>query len=300
MSLTGINAIDQYETEEEIPESFHGAALIQCVGTNELWLSNGVTTERVGSNMDNSSSSNYSFAGNMIAGAGKYNLYMAGTANNYLAGSLGIGTTSLTGFNLRIGKDLTGSVDSVSVLNFFQINSDVTSTATGFQTQLSTQAASFTTGGVYHFLANALTIRASSTVTNQYGHYTGSLTGATNNYGFYGAIPAGTGRYNLYMNGTAANYLAGDLQLAKTVTAGGTTGAQTINKTTGTVNFAAAATSLVVTNSLVTTSSIIIATVGTNDTTMKSVQVVAGAGSFTIYANAAAAAETRVNFLITN
>lgn len=106
--------------------------------------------------------------------------------------------------------------------------------------------------------------------------------------------------YNLYASGTAANYLAGDLQLAKTVTAGGTTGARTINKTTGTVNFAAAATSLVVTNSLVTTSSIIIATVGTNDTTMKSVQVVAGAGSFTIYASAAATAETRVNFLITN
>lgn len=40
MYLTGINAIDQYETEEEIPESFHGAALIQCVETNELWLSN--------------------------------------------------------------------------------------------------------------------------------------------------------------------------------------------------------------------------------------------------------------------
>ena len=54
MSLTGINAIDQYETEEEIPESFHGAALIQCVGTNELWLSNGVTTERVGSHLSGS------------------------------------------------------------------------------------------------------------------------------------------------------------------------------------------------------------------------------------------------------
>lgn len=54
MSLTGINAIDQYETEEEIPESFHGAALIQCVETNELWLSNGVTTERVGSHLSGS------------------------------------------------------------------------------------------------------------------------------------------------------------------------------------------------------------------------------------------------------
>ena len=90
------------------------------------------------------------------------------------------------------------------------------------------------------------------------------------------------------------------MSLDKTVTAAGTTGAQTINKTVGTVNFAAAATSLVVTNSLVTANSIIVATVGTVDTTMKSVVVVAAAGSFTLTANAAATAETRVNFHVFN
>lgn len=92
----------------------------------------------------------------------------------------------------------------------------------------------------------------------------------------------------------------GDVAFAKTITAGGTTGAQTIDKTAGSVNFAAAATSLVVTNSLVTANSVVIATVATNDTTMTSVQAVAGAGSFTLYANAAATAETRVNFLVIN
>lgn len=112
----------------------------------------------------------------------------------------------------------------------------------------------------------------------------------------------------IYINPTltaAADFRAleitdGNVVLPKTITAGGTTGAQTINKVSGSVNFAAAATSLVVTNSYVTTSSIIICTVATNDTTMKSVAVVAAAGSFTIYANAAATAETRVNFLVTN
>lgn len=86
----------------------------------------------------------------------------------------------------------------------------------------------------------------------------------------------------------------------KTITAAGTTGAQTINKTAGSVNFAAAATSLVVTNSFVTANSVIIATVGTNDTTMKSVAAVANSGSFTLYANAAPTAETRVNFMVVN
>lgn len=90
------------------------------------------------------------------------------------------------------------------------------------------------------------------------------------------------------------------IAFTKTVTAGGTTGARTINTTAGTVNLAAAASSLVVTNSLVTTTSIIICTVGTNDSTTKSVLAVAAAGSFTIYANAAATAETRVNFVVIN
>ena len=93
---------------------------------------------------------------------------------------------------------------------------------------------------------------------------------------------------------------AGDLQTNRTITAGGTTGAQTINKMQGSVNFAAAATSLVVTNSLVTANSTIILTVASNDTTMKSAAYVAASGSFTIYPDAAPTAETRVNFLVLN
>lgn len=93
---------------------------------------------------------------------------------------------------------------------------------------------------------------------------------------------------------------AGDIQIPKTITAGGTTGNQTINKLQGSVNFEAAATALTVTNSFVTAKSVIICTVATNDATMQSVNVVAGSGSFTINANAAATAETRVNFLVLN
>jgi hypothetical protein len=113
----------------------------------------------------------------------------------------------------------------------------------------------------------------------------------------------GTGVYqssaNLTYDGAVFTAKA-DIVVNKTITASGTTGAQTIDKTSGSVNFAIAATSLVVTNSLVTTSSIILATVASNDTTMKSVQAVAASGSFTLYANAAATAETRVNFLVLN
>jgi hypothetical protein len=84
----------------------------------------------------------------------------------------------------------------------------------------------------------------------------------------------------------------------RTITAAATTGAQEINKSSGSVNFAAGATSLVVTNSLVTTNSVIFVTVATNDATFKSAQAVAASGSFTIFADAAATAETRVNFIV--
>jgi hypothetical protein len=118
-------------------------------------------------------------------------------------------------------------------------------------------------------------------------------------------IPYGNGTLayqssaNLTYDGSVFTAKA-DIVVDKTITAAGTTGAQTINKTAGSVNFAIAASSLVVTNSLVTTSSIILATIGTNDTTMKSVSAVSASGSFTLFANAAATAETRVNFLVLN
>jgi len=90
------------------------------------------------------------------------------------------------------------------------------------------------------------------------------------------------------------------LYLDATITAGGTTGDQTINKSAGSVNFAAAAASLTVTSNKVTANSIVMCTVATNDTTLKSVQCVPGAGSFVMFGNAAATAETRVNFWILN
>ncbi len=93
---------------------------------------------------------------------------------------------------------------------------------------------------------------------------------------------------------------AGSVTVPATITAAGTTGAQTINKRMGSVNFAAAATSLVVTNSLVTANSFVSATIQTNDATATVKNVVPAAGSFTINLGAAATAETKVFFNVTN
>jgi hypothetical protein len=84
-------------------------------------------------------------------------------------------------------------------------------------------------------------------------------------------------------------------------TIAGTTGAQTINQPTGQVQFAAAASSLVVTNSLITASSQVFCQVATADTTMFYIKsAVCTAGSVTLTANAAATATTKVNFWVIN
>ena len=83
-----------------------------------------------------------------------------------------------------------------------------------------------------------------------------------------------------------------------TITTPGTTGAQTINKAKGRVNFAIGATSLVVTNSLVTANSMIVCNVASNDATATIKNVVPTAGSFTIRLGAGATAETPVDFYV--
>jgi hypothetical protein len=88
--------------------------------------------------------------------------------------------------------------------------------------------------------------------------------------------------------------------LDKTITAPATVGAQTIDKHAGSVNFAAAATSLVVTNNKVTTNSLIFASIATNDATARYVWHSKVAGSFTLRLDPAPTGETRVDFLVVN
>jgi hypothetical protein len=146
---------------------------------------------------------------------------MNGTANNYMAGSLGIGTTNTGNFNLRVTKNLTGSTLFYNVMSTGTIQSDVTSQAHYFRSGASTANATFTLSNLYHFGAVQDTFGASSTVTSQYGFWVDStLINATNNYGFFGAIPSGTNRWNLYMSGTASNHVQGNLLLGSTTDGG--------------------------------------------------------------------------------
>jgi len=139
------------------------------------------------------------------------------TGDGYFSGSVGIGQTAFSGSNFRISKTLTGSASAINFYIDSVIQSDVTNSPKIIATTLSTQAAAFTIPIVSHFYANQGSIGAGSAITTQIGFQAdNTLTGATNNYGFYGNIPSGTGRWNLYMNGLADNYIAANLLLGTT------------------------------------------------------------------------------------
>ena len=142
------------------------------------------------------------------------------------AGRVGIGATPFAGSNVFLGKTITGSTTSYGFYQGTSVQSDVTSGAIGYSSSLTTQAASFTLPSLIHYRASQSTLGAGSTVTNQYGfEAASSLTGATNNYGFFSNIASGTGRWNFYAAGTAANVFAGTTHI------GGTVGSESLRVT---------------------------------------------------------------------
>ena len=118
-------------------------------------------------------------------------------------------TGGANGCSLRFGNALTGGTTAVSIVGVPDIKSDVTSNAQIYYSSPSVENAVFTLADLRHFNANQGTIGASATVTNQFGFIAASsLTGATNNFGFYSAIPSGTGRWSFYAVGTADSSFA--------------------------------------------------------------------------------------------
>lgn len=157
------------------------------------------------------------------------------------AGYVGIGATAASPANglTRFGQSFTGNVNVNGVFQAGVIQSDVTSGVNGFYSALGTAAASFTLGSLSQYSAGQSSFGAGSSVTNQFGFRAeSSLTGATNNYGFYGNIASGTGRWNFYANGTAPNYFEGNVTSNATITskqAITTNNAVTVTANAGTV-----------------------------------------------------------------
>lgn len=133
---------------------------------------------------------------------------------------------SVTGTTLAVTRAITGFSFANQLLLLATVQSDVTSSARMVLSRPSVAAASFTLSSLYHFYANPDTIGAGATVSNQYGFAAESSLGNAgsgtlgNAFGFHGNLAAASNRWNLYMAGTAANYLAGRLGVGATLASG--------------------------------------------------------------------------------
>jgi len=86
--------------------------------------------------------------------------------------------------------------------------SGTVSGVSAFLADVRNTAAGILTNGIA-FNAAAPTNSGGGTYTNWYGFFTGAAAAATNNYGFYGNLTAGTNNWNAYFPGTAKVYIAG-------------------------------------------------------------------------------------------
>jgi hypothetical protein len=132
------------------------------------------------------------------------------------AGLVGIGTTPSAGTKLIIG----GTTDSSASGSGVAAGQTLPSTMLDYKSFWSLPALpanSNTYTQLIHFLAQPYSIGLNTTLSTSIGFLASSAVGSnssgtiTTAYGFQGNIANGTNRYNLYMNGTAPNYMAGNL-----------------------------------------------------------------------------------------
>jgi hypothetical protein len=113
--------------------------------------------------------------------------------------------------------------------------------------------------------------------------------------------PTGTGSVAIGATGTGSTTLTRLNSLTVVSTdSSGTPGNAIINNLSGRAAFAAASSSVVITNSLVTAGSKVFVSLRGGDTTLTTVRVTPAAGSFTITGNAAATSVTVFDFFVIN
>jgi hypothetical protein len=196
--------------------AFTLATLVHYSAGQSTFANTAVTTQAGFQAQSNliSAVNNYGFFGNIPAGSNRYNLYCAGTANNYMAGSLGIGGLPSAGQTLFLNQSITGNANSSAVRQQGTVNlASVTTSCLAFDNVSATTAGTLTT--YIHYNAQQSTFAGGAIVTNQLGFASGStLIGATNNFGFYASDTAAV---------TAGRISAGFYSLVNAASGGGTT-----------------------------------------------------------------------------
>lgn len=232
-------------------------------------------------------------------------------------------STTLTTAGAAFGINNHGTSDAINVLHDgvtrFKIGATTGVTITGSGNDGTTQGlrvlnsdgtylALITNNGTaffgYNYTTSAPSVVSQGMVHCNYGIYEA---GTNSNIGGGGSTTNYIGGTTIFRKATASYDqglsivgASGLMSISGTLTAAGTTGAQTINKPQGSVNFAAGASTLVVTNSLcgVATTYNVFPVVYGADATGTTVRVTKGTGSFTFTLIAAATSEIAVGWIV--
>jgi hypothetical protein len=131
------------------------------------------------------------------------------TVNGYM----GIGGAPLTQMGLFIANTGLTTTTQYGVYSAPTGTSAATSNVTAIAAAPATAASAATHASVHGLRIFDATKGAGSTITNLFGLAVNDLTQGTNNYGIFSIVSSGSNKWNFYASGTAANYMAGQLQL---------------------------------------------------------------------------------------
>lgn len=128
-------------------------------------------------------------------------------------GAIGVGVTPVTQNSFTVTRNIGGAAFSAGIVSDGRVQTTASSRADYF---LAAMRISGSVPIIVGYQAQQAT--HTGTLTDQVGFRAdASLIGATNNFGFFGNIPAGANRWNFYAGGTADNYFAGNVLLGTTV-----------------------------------------------------------------------------------
>jgi hypothetical protein len=199
-----------FKSQPALANISHLTGLYHYTAYNFSIGSGSYLTNQVGFLASNSLSlanSNIGFYGDISANTGNYNLYMSGTADNYIAGRVGVGALPGTDSAFQVNRPITSGINEYMIRTYVTVPTNITGTHFSFDSSGYTANLS-TISNYIHFSCSGLIKGANSYVSNQYGFST-NISGANNNFGFYGNVAPAANSYNLYMSSAADNYIAG-------------------------------------------------------------------------------------------
>lgn len=139
---------------------------------------------------------------------------------------MGIGTNPVSTTILKIANTISSALSGVDQAG---VDVSVLGSASGTDNlavyigAATTANAAYTCALMRTFRAKNATKLGASAITLQIAYDAEDLTSGVSNYAYRGQVSSGAGKFNLYMSGTAINYLAGNLLLG-TLTDGMTAG----------------------------------------------------------------------------